>query len=35
MIGLYVTGSNALADTAPHLPRPHFWRRLLDWLLGR
>ena len=36
MIGLYVTGSHAYADgTVPHLPRPGFWRRLMDWFLGR
>jgi hypothetical protein len=36
MIGLLVSGSHAFAEgTAVRLPRPRFWRRLLDWFLGR
>lgn len=36
MIGLLVSGSHAYTDgTAAALPRPGFWRRLMDWFLGR
>ncbi len=36
MIGLLVSGSHTYAEgTAPRAPRPRFWRRVLDWLLGR
>jgi hypothetical protein len=35
MIGLLVTGSRAFAaETATVLPRPAFWRRVMDWFLG-
>jgi hypothetical protein len=34
MIGLLVSGAIA-ESTAPQAPRAHFWRRVLDWLLGR
>lgn len=36
MIGLLVSGSNAYAEaTAAHGPRPRFWRRVMNWFLGR
>lgn len=36
MIGLLVTGSNAYTDGARiSAPGRGFWRRLMDWFLGR
>lgn len=36
MIGLLVSGSHAFTQgIAPQLPRARFWRRVLDWLMGR
>jgi hypothetical protein len=33
---LLVSGSQAYAEgTVVHRPRPRFWRRLMDWFLGR
>lgn len=36
MIGLLVTGSHNFASgTAPEGFNRSFWRRILDWILGR
>ncbi|NIK87684.1 hypothetical protein FHS83_001002 [Rhizomicrobium palustre] len=36
MIGLLVTGSHGFASgTAPLAPPRSFWRRVIDWLMGR
>jgi hypothetical protein len=36
MIGLLVSGSHAFAEgTVPERPRPRFWHRVMEWLLGR